>query len=70
MSGVREDCFGYNVAGKCCNALNELYCKTEKCGFYKTREQHKAEQEKYRRKEESRQAYIRLYGADGVKKGE
>lgn len=62
MSGVREDCFGYNAAGKCCNALNELYCKTEKCGFYKTREQHKAEQEKYRRKEESRQAYITLYG--------
>ena len=32
-----KDCFGY-CNGEC-SALNKLYCKKEKCGFYKTREE-------------------------------
>ena len=39
---VKTDCFAYrpkglNGRGKIakCNALNRLYCREEKCGFYK-----------------------------------
>lgn len=42
---IKEDCFAYRD-GKC-NALNKLYCKEEKCKFYKTREQVKKEAKKY-----------------------
>jgi len=36
---VKTDCFGYDKANKKCKALKELYCKTEKCNFFKTKEQ-------------------------------
>lgn len=34
---VKTDCFAY-AKGEC-KALNELYCKTEKCNFFKTKEE-------------------------------
>jgi hypothetical protein len=34
---VKTDCFAY-AKGEC-KALKELYCKTEKCNFFKTKEQ-------------------------------
>ena len=43
-----RDCFAY-----CCSrppeclALKKLYCRTEDCHFYKSKEQHKEEMEKY-----------------------
>lgn len=40
-----EDCFAY-VDGKC-KILNEGVCNGTKCSFYKSKEQHKAELEKY-----------------------
>ena len=39
---VKTDCFGYDKANKKCAALKELYCKTEKCNFFKTKEQFEA----------------------------
>lgn len=42
---VKTDCFAYTsketMYGKweACKALNALFCKTEECKFYKTREQ-------------------------------
>lgn len=34
---VKRDCFAYRIKGSAemCTALKELYCKKEKCGFYK-----------------------------------
>lgn len=32
---VKTDCFAYDVLNKKCNALKELYCRAEKCKFYK-----------------------------------
>lgn len=30
----KEDCFAYDKRGKC-TCLKELYCKNEKCNFYR-----------------------------------
>ena len=38
--GVKTDCFGYSEEKNDCKALRELYCKREKCKFYKTKAQH------------------------------
>ena len=32
---VMKDCFAYNSEKKDCNALKALYCKYERCKFYK-----------------------------------
>lgn len=39
---VKKDCFAYKTkeGHPMCNALNELYCKQEKCRFFKTREEY------------------------------
>lgn len=46
---VRKDCFGYDA--RCgarkkdrCTALNNLYCETENCKFYKTRDEHERQE--------------------------
>lgn len=44
---TKKDCFGYCKETNGCSALDKLYCKTEKCGFYKTKEQYKADMKKY-----------------------
>ncbi len=36
---VKHDCFAYNKQNHSCNALQYLVCKTEKCPFYKTKEE-------------------------------
>lgn len=37
---AKEDCIFFKNMRKC-NALNELYCKTEsKCAFYKSKEEY------------------------------
>ena len=36
---IKEDCFAY-INKKECKALNDLYCKNEKCKFYMTKEQY------------------------------
>lgn len=47
MAAVKEDCFAYAKASKCsCNALRQLYCEKEECGFYKTKEQHEKDTKK------------------------
>lgn len=33
----KKDCFAYNSDKDSCNALKQLYCKSEKCSFYKPR---------------------------------
>lgn len=33
---VKRDCFAFNKSLHKCNALNDLYCLTEDCKFYKT----------------------------------
>lgn len=46
MAEIKKDCFAFRVNGvgtMKCNALNDLYCKDGKCGFYKTREQFQKE---------------------------
>lgn len=36
MNTIHKDCFAYqNSSPKGCAVLNELYCKSEKCKFYK-----------------------------------
>lgn len=36
--GIKEDCFAYNPNNYVnkCEALNELFCRKEKCKFYKS----------------------------------
>lgn len=38
---IKEDCFSYVEKNKHqgCKALKELYCKQEKCKFYKSKEE-------------------------------
>lgn len=31
----KTDCFAYSEAKRTCTALKRLYCKSERCGFYK-----------------------------------
>jgi hypothetical protein len=38
----KKDCFAYN--GKECKALNDLYCKYQKCSFYKTEEDYEEDE--------------------------
>lgn len=45
---VKKDCFGYDKQKNNCMALNELYCKREKCGFYKTKKQFEEDRKKYK----------------------
>jgi len=33
---AREDCFAYDSFKCTCKCLKELYCKTERCNFYKS----------------------------------
>lgn len=46
---VRKDCFGYDA--RCgvrkkarCTALNNLYCESENCKFYKTRDEYERQE--------------------------
>lgn len=32
---IKEDCFAYNKEKNRCNALIDLFCRNEKCRFYK-----------------------------------
>lgn len=34
-----EECVFYHGKTKSCKALNKLYCKSEECNFYKSRNQ-------------------------------
>ena len=36
---VKTDCFAYNKELNRCNALDSLFCKREKCNFYKTKKE-------------------------------
>lgn len=45
---VKLDCFAYDKDKIECKCLKELYCENEKCRFYKSREQIRKENEKYR----------------------
>ena len=33
---IKYDCFAWNEAHNCCNALSEVLCQTRTCPFYKT----------------------------------
>ncbi len=37
---IKTDCFGYNPRTRDCMALKKLYCKKEKCSFYKTKSEY------------------------------
>ena len=41
---INYDCFGYNELTRSCSALRARRCKD--CTFYKTEDQHKADQRK------------------------
>lgn len=50
---IKKDCFAYkekknkqNRVHKTCTALKKLYCKDEKCKFYKTKKQFEEDAEK------------------------
>ena len=47
VSNKNGDCFAYDKTFKKCKALNELYCKTEVCEFYKTKKQFTKENTSY-----------------------
>ena len=34
---IKKDCFAYDCQKNKCKALKKLYCKTEKCNFYKSK---------------------------------
>ena len=36
---IKEDCFAYDKEHHDCTALTDLYCKKEKCKFYKNEHQ-------------------------------
>ena len=33
---IKDDCLMYNQITNACKGLNQLYCKNEKCNFYKS----------------------------------
>lgn len=39
MGKVNTDCFGYSKLKEDCAILKKLYCRNEKCKFYKTRKE-------------------------------
>ena len=44
--GIKRNCFAYGSdAENGCNALNKLYCRSEKCKFYKPISQLEKEKE-------------------------
>lgn len=47
LEGLKKDCFAYiekdEKGNEKCNALIALFCKKEKCKFYKTKEQYRQE---------------------------
>lgn len=44
---VNKDCFGYCGEKNTCSVLNKLWCKEERCKFYKTKKQFESERAKY-----------------------
>lgn len=34
-----QNCFAYNKKANTCNILNDLYCTSETCKFYKTKKE-------------------------------
>lgn len=40
---IKKKCFAYNSEKNMCIALDKLYCKSEKCNFFKTKEQNQKE---------------------------
>ncbi len=38
---IKNDCIFVTPSGRGCSALNKMYCKTEQCGFYVSKEQAK-----------------------------
>lgn len=36
---IQEDCFAINDYNTGCKCLDKLYCKTEDCGFYKSKDE-------------------------------
>ena len=34
-----QNCFAYNEKAKTCDILNDLYCTSETCKFYKTKKE-------------------------------
>ncbi len=45
MAQTKIDCFAYDCRG--CKILKKRFCDIEKCSFYKTREQHAEDMQKY-----------------------
>lgn len=46
--GIKKGCFAYaNDSDDGCKALKKLYCRNEKCKFYKSMCQYLKEKEKY-----------------------
>lgn len=45
---IKKDCFAYNEEKRRCNALNDLYCKKEKCNFYRNKNTFKIKNEEYK----------------------
>lgn len=47
-AGIKKGCFAYvNDSDDGCKALKKLYCRNEKCKFYKSMCQYLKEKEKY-----------------------
>lgn len=44
---AKKDCFGYCKENNTCSVLNKLWCKVERCKFYKTKKQFESERAKY-----------------------
>ena len=47
ISNKNLDCFSYDKSFCKCRALDRLYCKDEKCKFYKSKKQFEREKEKW-----------------------
>lgn len=43
---INKDCFAYRTS-EYCSALNKMICKNGKCSFYKSKQQHIEDREKY-----------------------
>ena len=47
MDAIKRECFAWNEAWGCCNALSEVICQTRQCPFYKTTAQNEHDKQKY-----------------------
>ncbi len=55
---IKYDCFAWNEAHNCCNALSEVLCQTRACPFYKTTAQNEQDKQKHYQRPEPKRVFL------------